>query len=165
VFEDVARQARDAHWPHEDYLHEVLSAEQTSRHESVMRQRLHEARFPEVKTLDTFDFSASEGVNATQLHTLARGEWVTAPENLIFAGSLGTGKTHLAIAPRFDVWAVSREVLRRDDDVLSARGRAAVQETVVQQTYLGLGPTGALLVITSSWVRQTYRSVPRNVVT
>ena len=52
VFESLARQARDAHWPHEDYLHEVLTAEQTSRHESVMRQRLREARFPEVKTLE-----------------------------------------------------------------------------------------------------------------
>lgn len=43
VFESLARQARDAHWPHEDYLHEVLSAEQLSRHESVIRQRLREA--------------------------------------------------------------------------------------------------------------------------
>src|SRR3954465_11787787 len=98
TFEGLARQARDAHWPHEDYLHEVLSAEQASRHESVIRQRLHEARFPEVKTLDTFDFAAADGVNATQIHTLARGEWVTAPENLILAGRIGTGKTHLAIA-------------------------------------------------------------------
>src|SRR2546429_8348761 len=98
TFESLARQARDAHWPHEDYLHEVLSAEQTSRHESVIRQRLREARFPEVKTLDTFDFTATEGVSATQIHALARGEWVTAPENLILAGPIGTGKTHLAIA-------------------------------------------------------------------
>ena len=55
------------------------AAEQASRHESVIRQRLREARFPEVKTLDTFDFTAADGVNATQIHTLARGEWVTAP--------------------------------------------------------------------------------------
>src|SRR5438045_8747751 len=81
VFESLARQARDAHWPHEDYLHEVLSAEQASRHESVIRQRLREARFPEVKTLDAFDFAAAEGVSATQMHALARGAWVTAPEN------------------------------------------------------------------------------------
>jgi hypothetical protein len=98
TFEGLARQARDAHWPHEDYLQEVLSAELASRHESVIRQRLREARFPEVKTLDTFDFPAADGVNATQIHTLARGEWVTAPENLILAGPIGTGKTHLAIA-------------------------------------------------------------------
>src|SRR5437867_3006559 len=76
VFESAARQARDAHWPHEDYLHEVLNAEIASRHESVIRQRLREARFPEVKTLDTFDFTAVEGVSATQIHALARGEWV-----------------------------------------------------------------------------------------
>ena len=111
TFEALARQARDAHWPHEEYLHEVLTAEQASRHESVMRQRLREARFPEVKTLDTFDFAAADGVSATQIHTLARGEWVTAPENLIFAGPIGTGKTHLAIALGVEATKQKRRVL------------------------------------------------------
>ena len=111
TFEGLARQARDSHWPHEDYLHEVLSAEQASRHESVIRQRLREARFPEVKTLDTFDFAAADGVNATQIHTLARGEWVTAPENLILAGPIGTGKTHLAIALGVEATKQKRRVL------------------------------------------------------
>jgi DNA replication protein DnaC len=110
-FEALARQARDAHWPHEEYLHEILTTEQTSRHESVIRQRLHEARFPEVKTLETFDFAAVEGVNATQIHTLARGEWVTAPENLILAGPIGTGKTHLAIALGVEATKQKRRVL------------------------------------------------------
>ena len=111
TFEALARQARDAHWPHEEYLHEVLTAEQASRHESVIRQRLREARFPEVKTLDTFDFTTAEGVSATQIHTLARGEWVTAPENLIFAGPIGTGKTHLAIALGVEATKQKRRVL------------------------------------------------------
>ena len=30
-------------------------------------------RFPEVKTLDTFNFAAADGVNATQVHAGARG--------------------------------------------------------------------------------------------
>ena len=111
TFEALARQARDAHWPHEDYLHEVLTAEQASRHESVIRQRLREARFPEVKTLDSFDFTTADGVSATQIHTLARGEWVTAPENLIFAGPIGTGKTHLAIALGVEATKQKRRVL------------------------------------------------------
>ena len=50
VFESLARQARDAHWPHEDYLQEVLSAEQASRHESVIRQRLREAHLKKLIT-------------------------------------------------------------------------------------------------------------------
>ena len=89
----------------------VLSAEHTSRHESVIRQRLREARFPEVKTLDTFDFGAAEGLSAPQIHTLARGEWVTQPENLILAGPIGTGKTHLAIALGVEATKQKRRVL------------------------------------------------------
>jgi DNA replication protein DnaC len=111
TFEALARQAREAHWPHEEYLHEVLSAEQSSRHESVIRQRLREARFPEVKTLDAFDFAAADGVSATQIPALARGAWVTAPENLILAGPIGTGKTHLAIALGLEATKQKRRVL------------------------------------------------------
>ena len=63
-FEALARQAREEHWGYEDYLHEVLVAEQTSRHDSAVRQRLRDARFPEMKTLDTFDFAATDGCRA-----------------------------------------------------------------------------------------------------
>jgi DNA replication protein DnaC len=110
-FEALARQARDAPWPHEDYLHEVLRAELASRQESVIRQRLRDARFPDAKTLETFDFAAADGVNATQIHTLARGEWVTQPEHLILAGPIGTGKTHLAIALGLEATKQKRRVL------------------------------------------------------
>src|SRR5882762_4906274 len=111
TFAALARQAREAPWSHEDYLHEVLSAEHASRHESVIRQRLREARFPEVKTLDTFDFAAADGVSATQVHALARGEWVTQPENLVLGGPIGTGKTHLAIALGLEATKQKRRVL------------------------------------------------------
>jgi DNA replication protein DnaC len=99
VYEAVARQAREEHWGYEEYLHEVLSAEQTSRQDSAVRHRLREARFPELKTLDMFDFAASDGaVSAAQISELARGEWIKRAENIILAGPIGTGKTHLAIA-------------------------------------------------------------------
>ena len=51
-FEALGRQAREEKWSHEDYLHETLSVEVTSRGESAVRQRLRDARFPEEKTLD-----------------------------------------------------------------------------------------------------------------
>lgn len=139
TFEGLARQARDSHWPHEDYLHEVLSAEQASRHESVIRQRLREARFPEVKTRDTFDFAVADGINATQIHTLARGEWVTAPENLILAGPIGTGKTHLAIALGVEATKQKRRVLfTRATDLVRQRveARDARELTRLQQRLL-----------------------------
>lgn len=99
VYEALARQAREEHWGFEEYLHEVLAAEQSSRLESAVRHRLREARFPEMKTLDTFDFGATDGaISPAQIAELARGEWIKRADNVIFAGPIGTGKTHLAIA-------------------------------------------------------------------
>jgi DNA replication protein DnaC len=97
-FEPLGRQAREERWSVEDYLHECLSVEQTSRHDSAVRERVRQARFPELKTLDTFDFAASDGVDATVVADLARGDWIAEHRNVILAGPIGTGKTHLAIA-------------------------------------------------------------------
>jgi DNA replication protein DnaC len=112
VFEALARQAREEHWGYEEFLHEALSAEQTSRRDSAVRHRLQEARFPEMKTLDTFDFVATDGaVHAAQLAELARGEWIGRADNIIFAGPIGTGKTHLAIALGVEAAKQRRRVL------------------------------------------------------
>lgn len=97
-FEMLARQAREEHWTYEEFLHEVLSAEITSRIDSAVRSRIRDARFPEEKTLADFDFSACEGIAAEQISELARCEWVRNSSNVILAGPIGTGKTHLAIA-------------------------------------------------------------------
>ncbi len=110
-FEALARQAREEHWSHEDYLHEVLSAEQSSRQDSAVRHRLRDARFPEMKTLDSFDFSAADGISAAQVADLARGDWISRAENVVLAGPIGTGKTHLAISLGVEAVRQRRRVL------------------------------------------------------
>jgi DNA replication protein DnaC len=112
VYEGLARQAREEHWGYEEFLHEALSAEQTSRRESAVRHRLHEARFPELKTIDTFDFACTDGaISTAQLAELARGDWIGRAQNVIFAGPIGTGKTHLAIALGVEAVRQRRRVL------------------------------------------------------
>jgi DNA replication protein DnaC len=111
AYESLARQAREEHWSHEEYLHEVLAAEVASRLDSAVRHRMRDARFPEVKTLDTFDFGATDGVSAAQIAELARCDWIGRAENLIFAGPIGTGKTHLAIAIGIEAARQRRRVL------------------------------------------------------
>jgi DNA replication protein DnaC len=98
AFEPLGRQARDGRWQHEDYLREALAAEEMSRNDSVIRNRIRAARFPEMKTLDGFEFSSADGVDAAVVAQLARCEWVREGRNLILAGPVGTGKSHLAVA-------------------------------------------------------------------
>jgi DNA replication protein DnaC len=98
AFEALGRQAREEKWSFEDYLHEILTVEIASRRESAIRERMRDAHFPELKTLDQFDFAASDGVDAAQIAELARGGWLERAENVILAGPIGTGKTHLATA-------------------------------------------------------------------
>ncbi len=98
AFESLARQARAESWSLEEYLQEVLAAEVQSRSDSAIRARLHSARFPEVKTLDEFDVDAAAGIDAAEIVELARGSWIDRGDNVVLAGPIGTGKTHLAIA-------------------------------------------------------------------
>jgi DNA replication protein DnaC len=98
AFSDLARQAREEHWTHEDYLHDILAVEVNSRVESAVRQRIRGAGFAEMKTLDEFDFSIAEGIAAVKIAELAKGDWIGAGENVLLVGPIGTGKTHLAIA-------------------------------------------------------------------
>src|SRR5215475_9637228 len=76
AFEALGRQAREEKWSFEDYLHEILTVEIASRRESAVRERIRDAHFPETKTLDQFDFAASDGIDAAQITELARGGWL-----------------------------------------------------------------------------------------
>lgn len=111
AFEALGRQAREEKWSFEDYLHEVLSVEIQSRRESAIRQRVRDARFPEMKTLDQFDFKAADGIDSAQVAELARGGWVERAENVLLAGPIGTGKTHLAIALGIEAARQRRRVM------------------------------------------------------
>jgi DNA replication protein DnaC len=109
-FVELARQAREEHWSHEDYLQEVLAVEVASRADSAVKLRLRAAAFPELKTLDQFDFSSAEGVSATKIAELARCDWIAKAENVLLAGPIGTGKTHLAISLGVEAARLRRRV-------------------------------------------------------
>lgn len=98
VFRDLARQARESGWLPEEYLLELLDAEMGSRAENVSKQRRQEARFPVEKTLDDFIFDAQPHLDRDLVMRLSRCEWVARAEPVLFAGPVGTGKTHLATA-------------------------------------------------------------------
>jgi DNA replication protein DnaC len=61
-------------------------------------RRIRMARFPQTKSLDTFDFAAQPSLNKALVLELARCEWIEKRHNYIALGPSGTGKTHAALA-------------------------------------------------------------------
>jgi len=98
TYQELARQAGDAGWGFPEYLREVLDEELRSREQHVAAARLREARFPDVKTLDQIDWNALSGVSRPKIAELTTCGFIDKAEDVIIAGPVGTGKTHLAIA-------------------------------------------------------------------
>ena len=82
---------------HPKYLFRLAELELIDRHQRLVQRRVRAARFPAVKSLDTFDFPAIPSVNKSLLMELARCEYIQRRENVIAVGNSGTGKTHIAL--------------------------------------------------------------------
>src|ERR1051326_2193961 len=79
------------------YLLRLVEAELRERERRLVERRIKQARFPAMKTLETFDFSAVPSLDKNLVLTLAQGEYITRHENIIAIGDDGIGKTHIAI--------------------------------------------------------------------
>jgi DNA replication protein DnaC len=96
--EQLAKRAVTEGWDHETYLAAVLLEEISARDTHGGEHRVKAARFPQVKTLDDFDFSFQRSVKRTTMSHLAQLDFLAEKKNVIFLGPPGTGKTHLSIA-------------------------------------------------------------------
>ena len=82
---------------HVGYLSRLAEQEMIERDRRKVERRIKAARFPVVKSLDSFDFAAIPKLNKMKVLELARCEWIEHRENVIALGPSGTGKTHVAL--------------------------------------------------------------------
>ena len=68
----LAERARSEGWDYEAYLAAVLSEEVSSRETHGGEHRVEAARFPQVKTLDDFDFSYQRSVKRSVIAHLGQ---------------------------------------------------------------------------------------------
>lgn len=76
----------------------ILMTELEGRKRAKLGKLVNTAGFPHIKTFDGYVFDAvtfSPGYNKEMLLSL---EWLRRKENVLMLGSVGTGKTHMAIA-------------------------------------------------------------------
>ena len=96
-YQKLARLCATEGVDHVGYLFRLAEREMIERDRRKVERRIKAAKFPVVKSLDSFDFSAIPKLNKMQVLELARCEWIERRENVIALGPSGTGKTHVAL--------------------------------------------------------------------
>jgi DNA replication protein DnaC len=96
-YDKVARQCAAEGVDHVRYLLRLAELEMIDREQRLVERRIRAARFPAVKSLDSYDFTALPSLNKALVLELARCEYLVRHENVIALGNAGTGKTHIAL--------------------------------------------------------------------
>ena len=81
-----------------DALYELTELEMELRTKRAMNACVKVANFPYIKRLSDFDFSFQPSINKEQIMNFKYLQFIENKENIIFIGSPGVGKTHLATA-------------------------------------------------------------------
>ena len=92
----TARECASANVDHLGFLLRLCERELAQRGRRATERRIKAARFPQVKSLDDFDFTAQPSLNRVLILELARCEFMSRRESVILVGNPGTGKTHVA---------------------------------------------------------------------
>jgi len=96
-YDKQARQCATEGIDHVGYLQRLAELELIDRERRMIERRIKAAKFPTVKSLDSFDFKTIPSLNKMLVLELARSEYIDRRENIIALGNSGTGKTHIAL--------------------------------------------------------------------
>jgi DNA replication protein DnaC len=96
-YDKVARQCAAEGTDYPRYLLRLAELELIDRERRMVERRIKAAKFPTVKSLDSFDFAALPSLNKALVMDLARSEYVERRENIIAVGNSGTGKSHIGL--------------------------------------------------------------------
>ena len=97
IWADLAAQAREQGWSHEEYLAAVPARQVADREANGTQIRLAGAHFPQVKTLEEFNCDHQPSLRRDVLAHLSGCAWIARADNVVLLGPPGVGKTHLAL--------------------------------------------------------------------
>ncbi len=95
---DYVCQAEEHQLSKLDFFHEAIQAEAEAKRERANIRRIKAARFPYQRGLDNYQFHHPKQIDSDKVKHLFRLDFLSRNENIIFCGTVGLGKTHLAIA-------------------------------------------------------------------
>ena len=114
------------------WLSEVLEAELDYRNEVSIQRRILNAQFPELRSLEQFNWGFNPKIPKERIKELATLNFIEKNEIGLFLGNPGTGKTHIAIsigmlAARYGYKVYCTSVKRLTKKILAAKKRKYIR--------------------------------------
>jgi DNA replication protein DnaC len=110
-FDTLAQQAAQRQLAPLEFLAQLIDGEVHARQDRALQQRIKTARFPVLKTLETFQWNWPKKLNRMQVQQLFQLAFLQSHSNAIFLGGVGLGKTHLATALAYQACLQGHSVL------------------------------------------------------
>jgi len=98
ILEETLKKAQTDNLSPGDILTLLASQEIAAQQQRLVTNRISQAQFPVIKTLDAFEFSFPQSISISLILNLFDLHFVEEKHNVIIMGAPGTGKTHLALA-------------------------------------------------------------------
>jgi len=132
---ELAGEAGRQNWDHQEYLRRLVDGEFSQRQQRCIERRIKAARFPVLKTLEQFRWDWPKKINRLQVQNLFRLEFVPQKANVIFLGTVGVGKTHLATALGYAACLEGHSVLFADaiavvNDLMAAQKTGSLKRAL-----------------------------------
>lgn len=89
-------EANKGNWDYLKFFECLIDEEILSRENNRFNRLYKKASFPNLKTIDDFDFFKAPYLKRKEILDLVECKFIEDRKNLIFIGSPGTGKTHIA---------------------------------------------------------------------
>jgi DNA replication protein DnaC len=111
-----------------NWISSLLSREIEARSQKALAARIKKAKFPEVTSLENFDWEFNSKIDEQEIRNLASLNFIKSNSIALFLGQPGTGKTHLALAigllaarEGFNIYCTSVKKLSKDILIAKAK--------------------------------------------
>lgn len=96
--EALLQEAVDKELSYGDFLDQLFTEEISAKTAKNITMRTNLAKFPFVKSLESFDFAYQPSLDKKQINTLTTCHFIEHGDNVVILGPPGVGKTHLSVA-------------------------------------------------------------------